>query len=96
MMIENPVLLGIIVMAIVWALRLFAWSKDGWQAVVITMAVSLLVAIGDAAVGGKFASLTPGIAFTVIGEVFLASQVIYQALRRALDVYQATRKPSKL
>ena len=46
-MIENAVILGIIVFALVWVIRRFAWDVNGLKAMWLTMGVSLAIALAD-------------------------------------------------
>ncbi len=93
-LVENPIVLGLVVTIIVWLVKFFGWAPDGWQSVVTTMIVSLILAVIEAFAAGELAQLTPDAAFQTTATILLASQIIYQTIRRSIDVYKAaTQKP---
>jgi hypothetical protein len=88
-MIDNPVVLGLIVMILVWFFKLMGWTKDGWQSNIAVLLVSLVVAVIEGLIAGKFTGLDPVGVYRAVADVMLASQLIYQPIRRGLDAYQA-------
>lgn len=87
MLIDNPVVLGLLVAGIVWLCKVFGWAKDGWQSVVASMLVSVVIALIEAVVNGELIDLTLNEMLMMSGRLLMAAELIYQVIRRSIDAY---------